>query len=70
MGTVFEQRCPGCGEHLSWVSPFIGDPYWQCLPCDLRATWFCRSLFGLKCSSTENDGRDHDQCGWEECLAK
>ncbi len=26
-------------------------------------TWFCRSLFGMKCTSTENDGRDHDQCG-------
>lgn len=27
--------------------------------------WFCRSLFGLICSPTENDGRDHDQCGFE-----
>ncbi len=26
--------------------------------------WFCRSLFGIKCTPTGNDGRDHDQCGW------
>ena len=26
--------------------------------------WFCRLLFGMKCTPTENDGRDHDQCGW------
>lgn len=30
---------------------------------DPRPEWFCRSLFGVKCSPIENDGRDHDKCG-------
>lgn len=30
--------------------------------------WFCRSLFGMKCTPTENDGRDHDQCGFAAAL--
>jgi len=30
----------------------------------IQQEWFCRSLFGMICDEDENDGRDHDQCGW------
>jgi hypothetical protein len=57
--------CPTCGGrgHRGWhytrdAQSAVTD---VCPDCE----WFCRSLFGLKCSQTENDGRDHDQCGFE-----
>jgi hypothetical protein len=63
-------RCASC-KGRGWVSydyereacPECGG--WS--PRD-EAEWFCRSLFGMKCTETEDDGRDHDKCGYEPVL--
>ncbi len=58
-------ECPSCGV----IQGVTFDPSNHFPSCERRITeedteeWFCRSLFGVKCSPIWNDGRDHDQCG-------